>query len=128
MVAPSNYSTDFLFPGVQSFYKDFILSAECSSSFLEQLKICLCNELIESNDSSYETLNLNSENIATKHGMDNGGAIELVVRPQTLSIMVVLAKFLGFLLTKPYSYDGVRNSMVDSRQLHLRNMVSLILL
>lgn len=46
LVAPSNYSTEYVFPGVQSFYRDFIVAAQFSVNFSEQLKVALIYELV----------------------------------------------------------------------------------
>lgn len=104
------------------FFKDFIISAENHIVFIEQLKITLANELIDMNDSTYETLNLSSvaenedDNCSTSH--------EYVVKPETLSTLSMLAKFLGFVVAKPFLYEYGRNGVVDDRQLQLRNKVS----
>lgn len=118
-IAPSNFSTDYLFPGVQIFFKDFIIATEFKCTFVEQLKTFLCSELVEMNDSSYETLTLTANGKAA-----NGAFNEYVVRPETLSTMRVLAKFLGFVLARPHQYEGPRNTEMDNRQIQLRNAVS----
>lgn len=60
LVAPSIFSTHYLFPGNQTFFKDFILSCDNHLMFIEQLKIALIKELIEINSSEYETLSITS--------------------------------------------------------------------
>jgi hypothetical protein len=56
LIAPSLFSTNYLFPGTQAFFKDFILSCEQNAMFIEQLKVALIGELMEINDSSFESL------------------------------------------------------------------------
>lgn len=58
LVAPSTFSTQYLFPGNQAFFRDFILCCDNHSMFVQQLKIALINELMEINNSSYETLSM----------------------------------------------------------------------
>ena len=62
LVAPSLFSTQYLFPGSQAFFRDFILAAENNILFIEQLKIALIYELQEMNNSSYEVLNVSNSN------------------------------------------------------------------
>lgn len=144
LVAPSHFSTNFQFPGNQAFFKDFIIAAEHQTTFIEQLKIILTNELINTNDSTYETLNLstiddeNEDDVGAGDGDDggdgDGGAVsgrgggiyrhEYIVKPETLSTMSVLAKFLGLIVARPYIYEFGVNTIVDNRQIELRNKVS----
>ncbi|KAG4073020.1 hypothetical protein HA402_009439 [Bradysia odoriphaga] len=116
LIAPSYFATDYMYPGSQAFFRDFLKVAETEIIFIEQLKIVLINELLELNGSSYETINLSSgRNKITQFD-------EYVVRPETVAIMRVLAKFLGLIYVKPFAYDGTRNFGVDSRQIEQRNM------
>lgn len=109
-----------MYPGSQAFFRDFLKVADAEIIFIEQLKIVLINELLELNGSSYETLNLSSgSNKMTRFD-------EYVVRPETVAIMRVLAKFLGLVYVKPFAYDGTRNLGVDSRQIDQRNMVKFV--
>ncbi|XP_058819510.1 protein disks lost isoform X2 [Topomyia yanbarensis] len=63
LVAPSQFSTQYLFPGSQAFFRDFIIASETNQIFIEQLKAVLIHELLELNGSSYEVLNVSiSEN------------------------------------------------------------------
>ena len=39
--------------------------------------------------------------------------------------MRVLAKFVGFIISRPFGYDGYRNVLVDQKQSKIRNLVSL---
>lgn len=55
LVAPSVFSTQYLFPGNQAFFQDFIISCDNHAVFLEQLKLALITELMEMNDASYCT-------------------------------------------------------------------------
>lgn len=130
MVAPSHFSTNFQFPGNQMFFKDFIISAENHIIFIEQLKITLANELFDMNNSTYETLNLSTvvENVNNDDDDDCSINREYVVKPETLSTLSVLAKFLGFVVAKPFHYEYGRNGVVDNRQIQLRNTVGILLL
>lgn len=107
-----------MYPGTQSFFRDFLKVADTEMAFIEQLKIILINELLELNGSSYETLNLSSGSNNKTTQFD-----EYVVRPETVVTMRVLAKFLGLIYGKPFVYDGIRNFGVDSRQIDQRNRV-----
>lgn len=118
-MAPSHFSTNFQFPGNQTFFKDFIIAAEHNVTFIEQLKIIMTNELMEMNDSTFETLNL-----STVDENDGESTQEYVVKPETLSNLSVLAKFLGLILARPFIYDFGVNTHVDSRQIELRNKAS----
>lgn len=120
LTTPSSFSTDYLFPGQQAFFKEFLLAAENNSVFIEQLKAALINELVEMNNSSYDTINL-SMDAADHH--EGRHFIEYVVLPENIVKMKVLAKFVGFIQARPYAYDGIRNVDVDSRQIQLRNSV-----
>lgn len=119
LVAPSDFSTNFQFPGHQIFFKDFIIAAEHQTNFIEQLKMILTNELIEINDSSYETLNL-----STIDENEHEHRPEYIVKPETLSTLSVLAKFLGLIVARPFIYEFGVNITVDNRQIELRNKVS----
>lgn len=58
LVAPSQFSTQYLFPGNQTFFRDFIICCDFHMMFMEQLKIALISELLQMNDSSMETLSI----------------------------------------------------------------------
>lgn len=58
LVAPSLFSTQYLFPGNQAFFRDFIICSDFHMIFMEQLKIALISELLQMNDSSMETLSI----------------------------------------------------------------------
>lgn len=118
LVAPSHFSTNFQFPGNQIFFKDFIIAAVHQTTFIEQLKMILTNELMDINDSSYETLNL-----STTDDTEHEHLHEYIVKPETLSTMSVLAKFLGFIVARPFIYEFGMNTTVDNRQIELRNKV-----
>lgn len=121
LIAPSHFSTHFQFPGNQIFFKDFIVAAEHQTNFIEQLKIILTNELIDMNDSSYETLNL-----STIDETEHENRHEYIVKSDTLSTLSVLAKFLGLILARPFIYEFGVNTVVDNRQIELRNKVNFI--
>lgn len=110
-----------MYPGSQAFFRDFLKASDTEIIFIEQLKIVMINELLELNGSSYETLNLTSK--STKMTPFD----EYVVRPETVAVMRVLAKFLGLIYVKPFVYDGPRNLGVDRRQIDQRNMVKSII-
>uniref|UniRef100_A0A8D8JN52 Protein disks lost n=1 Tax=Culex pipiens TaxID=7175 RepID=A0A8D8JN52_CULPI len=114
LVAPSQFSTQYLFPGSQAFFRDFIIAAEANQIFIEQLKAALIHELVGMNDSSYEVLNVSSSG-SSQHES------EYVVRPESTTTMRVLAKFIGYIISRPFNYDSYRNSTVDNRQIELRN-------
>ncbi|XP_055546025.1 protein disks lost [Wyeomyia smithii] len=113
LVAPSQFSTQYLFPGSQAFFRDFIIASETNQIFIEQLKAVLIHELLEMNDSSYEVLNVS--------GSDNQHDCEYVVRPESTTTMRVLAKFIGYIISRPFNCDSYRNSTVENRQIELRN-------
>ncbi|XP_055638744.1 protein disks lost isoform X3 [Toxorhynchites rutilus septentrionalis] len=113
LVAPSQFSTQYLFPGNQAFFRDFILASESNQIFIEQLKAVLIHELLEMNGSSYEVFNVT--------GSENQHDCEYVARAESTTTMRVLAKFIGFIISRPFNYDGCRNSTVDNRQIELRN-------
>lgn len=58
LVAPSLFGTQYLFPGNQAFFRDFIICSDFHMLFTEQLKIALISELMQMNDSSMETLSI----------------------------------------------------------------------
>lgn len=74
---------------------------------------------MEMNDSSYETLEL-----STIDENEPENRHEYIVKPETLSTLSVLAKFLGLIVARPFIYEFGVNSTVDSRQIELRNKVS----
>lgn len=119
LVAPSHFSTNYLFPGYQIFFKDFLIAAENNIVFIEQLKIIIASELMEINNSTFETLNLS--NVEDGEYLNHR---EYVVKRETLSTLSVLAKFLGLIVSRPFFYETGRNSIVDNRQIELRNTVS----
>lgn len=60
-VQPGSFSAELQFPGIQVFFKEFIVAAESSAAFVEQLKIALMAELISLNDSTYEVVNVSTQ-------------------------------------------------------------------
>ncbi|KFB44929.1 AGAP010055-PA-like protein [Anopheles sinensis] len=113
LVAPSIFSTQYLFPGSQTFFRDFIVASEKHPMFIEQLKAVLIHELLQMNGSSYDIFSIAD---AT-----NKNRIEYVVRPETIATMRVLAKFVGFIIARPFQYEGCRSTIVENRQIELRN-------
>ena len=122
LVAPSQFSTQYLFPGNQAFFRDFIICCDQHMIFMEQLKISLVHELMQMNDSSMETLSITSGN--EDENKEKSFREEFTVRPETMTTMRVLAKFIGFVISRPYTFDGYRNSLVDQKQSQIRNSVS----
>lgn len=123
LVAPSLFSTQYLFPGNQAFFRDFIISCDQHMIFMEQLKICLISELMQINDSSMETLCITPGN-DDDDNLEKSFREEFIVRAETMTTMRVLAKFIGFVASRPFTFDGYRNSLVDQKQSQIRNMVS----
>uniref|UniRef100_A0A182PM98 Codanin-1_C domain-containing protein n=1 Tax=Anopheles epiroticus TaxID=199890 RepID=A0A182PM98_9DIPT len=115
LVAPSIFSTQYLFPGSQMFFRDFIVASEHHQIFIEQLKAVLVHELLQMNGSTYDVLNISDTENSTRS--------EYVVRPETIATMRVLAKFIGFIVARPFQYEGCRNTVVENRQIELRNML-----
>uniref|UniRef100_A0A182JE33 Codanin-1_C domain-containing protein n=1 Tax=Anopheles atroparvus TaxID=41427 RepID=A0A182JE33_ANOAO len=113
LVAPSIFSTQYLFPGSQTFYRDFIVASENHPMFIEQLKPVLIHELLQMNGSSYDIFSIGDEKCKNR--------TEYVVRPETIATMRVLAKFLGFIVARPFQYEGCRSTIVENRQIELRN-------
>lgn len=121
LVAPSQFSTQYLFPGNQAFFRDFIVCCDNHMIFMDQLKISLISELMQINDSSMETFCIKPGN-DDEQG-DKSFREEFIVRAETMTTMRVLAKFVGLVVSRPYSYDGVRNNLVDQKQSLIRNAV-----
>lgn len=124
LVAPSQFSTQYLFSGNQAFFRDFIICCDNFLIFMEQLKISLISELMTINDSSMETLCIvpgsDDDNNEVKSKQ------EFIVSAEMMTTMRVLAKFVGYVISRPHSYEGYRNSLVDQKQSQIRNMVRFI--
>lgn len=118
LVTPGSFSTNYQFPGNQIFFKQF-LQAAGSHIFMEQLKLVLVANLVELNDSTYDILNLSSN---PQGG--NEDTTEYVVRTEVISNLRILSKFLGLVASIPFSYEGNKNSLMDQKQLDLKNNVS----
>lgn len=54
--------------------------------------------------------------------MVNCFSLRFQVGPEAMSIMRVLAKFLGFVVSQPFQYEGNQNKLVDNKQVELRNL------
>lgn len=121
LVAPSTFSTQYLFPGIQAFFRDFIVCSDQHVIFMEQLKISLISELMQINDSSMEVLCITSGN--DDLNKEQSFREEFIVRAETMTTMRVLAKFVGFVVSRPYTFDGYRNPLVDQKQMQIRNLV-----
>uniref|UniRef100_A0A182W8K0 Codanin-1_C domain-containing protein n=1 Tax=Anopheles minimus TaxID=112268 RepID=A0A182W8K0_9DIPT len=115
LVGPSIFSTQYLFPGSQMFFRDFIVASENHQIFIEQLKAVLIHELLQMNGSTYEIFSICS--------VENTTRAEYVVRPETIATMRLLAKFIGFIIARPFHYEGGRNTIVENRQIELRNLL-----
>ncbi|KAL5291691.1 CDAN1 family protein [Megaselia abdita] len=116
LVTPGSFSTNYQFPGNQIFFKQFLQTAG-SHIFMEQIKLVLVANLIELNDSTYDILNLSS----------SGGSeetTEYVVRTEVISNLRILSKFLGLVVSIPFTYEGNKNSLMDQKQMDLKNNVS----
>lgn len=122
LVAPSQFSTQYLFPGNQAFFRDFIICCDNHMIFMEQLKISLINELMQINNSPLETFRITPANNEVNNEISLKE--EFIVRAETMTTMRVLAKFVGFVVSRPYRFDGYRNTLVDQKQLQIRNLVS----
>ncbi|KAG5675331.1 hypothetical protein PVAND_005241 [Polypedilum vanderplanki] len=138
LVAPSLFGTQYLFPGNQAFFRDFIICSDFHMMFTEQLKIALISELLQMNDSSMETLSIvawgNCNKDTTTAAASTNVVVddddkeksfrqEFIVRAETISTMRVIGKFIGFVVSRSYSYDGYRNSLVDQKQMNIRNFI-----
>lgn len=121
LVAPSQFSTQYLFPGNQAFFRDFIICCDNHLIFMEQLKISLISELMQINNSSMETLRITSANddVSNKKSVRE----EFIVRAETMTTMRVLGKFVGFVVSRAFTFDGYRNTLVDQKQSQIRNLV-----
>lgn len=120
LVAPSQFSTQYLFPGNQAFFRDFIICCDQHVVFMEQLKISLIYELMQLNDSSMDALCITSEDNKTENFRE-----EFTVRAETMTTLRVLAKFVGFVISRPYAFEtSYRNTLVDQKQAQIRNSVS----
>uniref|UniRef100_A0A336MQR7 CSON002701 protein n=1 Tax=Culicoides sonorensis TaxID=179676 RepID=A0A336MQR7_CULSO len=114
-------------------YDEFIIACDNHSVFLEQLKLALIAELMEMNDASYTThvdIECSIEGLDTSHKSiiakrsDSESNSEQIIQPSTIITMRVLAKFIGFVTSRPYTYDiPNRNFVVDERQIQLRNFL-----
>jgi hypothetical protein len=106
LVAPSLFSTQYLFPGNQAFFRDFIICCDFHMMFTEQLKIALISELLQMNDSSMETLSIARGNgsvrgaaataptIADDDNKEKSSRQEFIVSAQTLKGFIAYASFI----------------------------------
>lgn len=110
LIAPSNFSVDYQFPRSQAFFRDFI--NECQSwAFCEHLKLALYAELLNLNDCTMDQMTLydnaeqeqqEEQNDLLLHSSNQEEMQNVVVRPEVLASMLILAKFLGFVTALPY--------------------------
>lgn len=123
LITPGAFSNEYLFPGTQAFFRDFILCCDHYRVFMEQLKISMISELIQINDSSIETFCILPRSNDRKEMDPNG---DYVVQAETMITMRILAKFIGFIVSRPYAYEGYRNTTVDQKQFKMRNSVGFL--
>lgn len=116
--APSQFSTDYTFPGQQAFFREFLQLAAYHHVFVVQLRIVLIAELLELNDSTYEALNVSA---VAAEPLNDSHTPEYAVRADAIIKMRVLARFIGLLTAQPHEYAGLRCPEVDQRQVLLRN-------
>ena len=86
LVAPSEYNTQYLFPGNQAFFRDFITSCESHAIFMEQLKLVLIAELLDINESSVTTNTYNQ----TK---DKSTEFIVSIKCYFISYLIIKSKF-----------------------------------
>ncbi|XP_073838779.1 codanin-1 like protein dlt [Musca autumnalis] len=131
LIAPSQFSVDYQFPRAQAFFRDFILNAR-SLAFAEQLKMELYSELLALNDSTFDHININKgENEADNNDnsliADMAQNEQVAVRPEILNSMLILAKFLGFTISLPFTNPANGNTIippaVEKKQLLLRSLI-----
>lgn len=99
-MAPSEYNTQYLFPGNQAFFRDFITSCESHAIFMEQLKLVLIAELLDINESSVTTIQSQldweaSENINGKtntHNQTKDKSTEFIVSIKCYFIKYLIIK------------------------------------
>jgi hypothetical protein len=102
LVAPSLFSTQYLFPGNQAFFRDFIICCDFHMMFIEQLKIALISELLQMNDSSMETLcithgNINNNTAASTTNDDDADNKEKNFQQEYIVSSCCIILFLFFL-------------------------------
>lgn len=85
LVAPSLFSTQYLFPGNQAFFRDFILACDQKMIFLEQLKVALISELMEVNDSSFDVLKIVIPKLGNKKNEEETTLLEFKVSTELFS-------------------------------------------
>ncbi|XP_061398927.1 protein disks lost [Musca vetustissima] len=125
LIAPSQFSVDYQFPRAQAFFRDFILNAR-SLPFAEQLKMELYSELLSLNDSTFDHVNINkteADNNDNSLIADMAQHEQVAVRPEILNAMLILAKFLGFTISLPYSNCGIIPPSMEKKQIRLRSLL-----
>ncbi|XP_068149620.1 LOW QUALITY PROTEIN: protein disks lost [Drosophila tropicalis] len=117
----SNSSVEDQFPRSQSFFRDFI--NECGSlAFMEQLKLALYVQLLRCNDSTFEMVQMQQNQEEDQPPSTQQGAF--IVRPQILANMLILAKFLGYIMALPFNQSNsssAQSTFVCPQQLQLRS-------
>ncbi|XP_046616913.1 codanin-1 [Neodiprion virginianus] len=103
------------FPGVQEFYKDFILHA-ANPMFYAHLQDCLVHEIMELNDTQF----MGSEIEDTETMVDQETKQNFITCILSLRL---LAKVLGFLISLPYRCEPHSPVSVLTTQLELRSQV-----
>ncbi|XP_046742766.1 uncharacterized protein LOC124409280 isoform X2 [Diprion similis] len=103
------------FPGVQEFYKDFILHA-ANPMFYAHLQDCLVHEIMELNDTQFTGSEIeDTETMVDQETKQNFVTCILSLR--------LLAKVLGFLISLPYRCEPHSLESVLATQLELRSQV-----
>ncbi|KAM7358206.1 codanin-1 like protein dlt [Cochliomyia hominivorax] len=127
LIAPSKFSVDYQFPRTEAFFRDFILEAR-SLAFAEQLKIELYTELTAQNDYSLDQIDISkAENDADEQSVSliDCSPSDNIVRPDILNSMLILAKFLGFVIALPYNFSSSNTmpAQVERNQVRLRSLM-----
>ncbi|XP_068987367.1 codanin-1 isoform X1 [Bombus flavifrons] len=110
-----NQITEPSFPGVQEFFKDFILFA-FNPIFYVHLENCLIHEIMELNDTQFNNSEIeDSETIVDEQTQQN--FITCV------SSLRLLAKVLGFLISLPYRSESNNFKELIATQVEIRSKV-----
>lgn len=99
------------FFGIQEFYKEFIIAAS-SYGFNEHLKNTFITEIVELNESNFE-----SNNFEDSETVDLNTKQKFI---QCVNSLRILAKFLGFIESLPYQTDIAINAKVLTAEINVR--------
>ncbi|XP_024944847.1 codanin-1 isoform X2 [Cephus cinctus] len=103
------------FPGVQEFFKDFLLLT-FNPIFYVHLENCLVHEILELNDTQF----IGSDIEDTETMVDEETKQNFIT---CLSSLRLLAKILGFLLSLPYRTETVATEGIIASQIEIRSRV-----